>query len=66
MLVETGIPHRWIPTQIAYYGQSREQPGEAEPETIRGAGVDTICSVIANRYGSEDGLLEIASLLSPE
>ena len=66
MLVKADIPYRRLPMQIAYYGPSGEQPGEPEPGVIRGAGVGAICSVIAHGYGSEEGLLEISGLLTPE
>ena len=66
MLIDAGIPHRRLPTQIAYYGPDGQQPEPEQPGVIRGAGVGAVCSVIAHGYGSEEGLLEISGLLTPE
>ena len=61
MLKEENIPYRRETTQIAYYG--KELP-ERKPN--QGLGVGSVCSVIAHGYGSEEGLLEIQGLMTPE
>lgn len=61
MLKEADIPYKRRGTQIAYYG--KELPDD---NPNRGLGVGSICSVIAHGYGSEEGLLEIQGLMTPE
>ena len=65
MLTMAGIPFENFGTQICYYGPE----GRPEPEsnTIwQGRGIGAVCSVIANGYGSEEGLLEISGLMTEE
>lgn len=70
MLVEAGIPHKYldrfpgIGKQIVYFGHKGEP--EKKPGVIYGAGYGAICSVIADGYGSKEGLLEISGLLTTE
>jgi hypothetical protein len=52
--------------QITYFGHKGKP--EDEPGVIRGAGVDSICSVIESpmSYGHEEDLLELSGLLTEE
>lgn len=55
MLTEAGIPFENYGTQICYYGREGRQESEMDEGCIwRGRGVDAICSVISNGYGSRE------------
>ena len=65
LLTEAGIPFENFGRQICYYGPE----GRPEPEegiVWQGPGIGSICSVIADGYGSSEGLLEISGLMTEE
>lgn len=65
MLTAAGIPFKNFGMQICYYGKE----GHPKPESntiFQGPGVGAVCSVIANGYGSDEGLLEISGLMTRE
>lgn len=65
LLKVAGIPFENFGMQICYYGpEGRPKP---ESNTVwQGPGVGAVCSVIANGYGSSEGLLEISGLMTKE
>lgn len=72
MLEKAGIPHKYQDKdmvmggkQIVYYGHKKE-PEPPFPGAMMGAGWGAVCSVIADGYGSKEGLLEISGLLTDE
>ena len=72
MLEKAGIPHKYHDKdmglggkQIVYYGRKGE-PEPPFPGALMGAGWGAVCSVIADGYGSKEGLLEISGLLTDE
>lgn len=65
LLKVAGIPFENFGMQICYYGPE----GRPKPESNivwQGPGVGAVCSVIANGYGSSEGLLEISGLMTKE
>lgn len=65
LLTEAGIPFENFGMQICYYGPE----GRPEPKSNNvwlGPGIGAVCSVIANGYGSSEGLLEISGLITRE
>lgn len=65
LLTEAGIPFENFGMQICYYGLE-ERPKSKDSNVWQGPGVGAVCSVIANGYGSSEGLLEISGLMTPE
>lgn len=65
LLTAAGIPFENFGMQICYYGpEGRPKPKDS---TIwQGPGIGAVCSVIANGYGSSEGLLEISGLMTQE
>lgn len=65
LLTEAGIPFENFGMQICYYGpQGRPKPKDSN--VWQGSGIGAVCSVIANGYGSSEGLLEISGLMTRE
>lgn len=65
LLTETGIPFENFGMQICYYGpEGRPKPKDSN--VWQGPGIGAVCSVIANGYGSSEGLLEISGLMTRE
>lgn len=65
LLTEAGIPFENFGMQICYYGpEGRPKPKDGN--VWQGTGVGAVCSVIANGYGSSEGLLEIIGLMTSE
>lgn len=65
LLRTAGIPFENSGMQICYYG-SEGRPKSKDSTVWQGPGVGAICSVIANGYGSSEGLLEISGLMTWE
>ena len=64
MLIKADIPHKYWPRQICYYGKN--EPPKSKPGEYVGPGWGAVCSVIADGYGCEEGLLEIKGLMTDE
>ncbi len=65
LLTKAGIPFENFEMQICYYGpEGRPKPKDSN--VWQGPGIGAICSVIANGYGSSEGLLEISGLMTRE
>ena len=65
LLTEAGVPFENFGLQICYYGPGG-RPKLNNGNVWQGPGVGAICSVIANGYGSSEGLLEISGLMTKE
>lgn len=65
LLTEAGIPFENFGMQICYYGpEGRPKPRDGN--VWQEPGIGAVCSVIANGYGSSEGLLEINGLMTRE
>ena len=65
LLTEAGILFENFGKQICYYGPEG-CPKPKDSNVWQGPGIGAVCSVIANGYGSSEGLLEISGLMTRE
>ena len=65
LLTKADIPFENFGMHICYYGpEGRPKPKDSN--VWQGPGIGAVCSVIANGYGSSEGLLEISGLMTRE
>lgn len=65
LLTEAVIPFENFRMQICYYG-SEGRTNSKDSNAWQGPGIDGVSSVIANRYGSSEGFLEISGPMTRE